>query len=157
MTIKAIPVNEENFKPFGKYTKVMKGKGRTGTGGWECWMTSGLCMDHVASIGYTKVAGMPFEVDSMEAHNLTTEMLLCGDKPMVLAVADSDPFAGGAKADSICAFIISPGEFVVLNKGIWHDACRSAEGDSCYYYFMAHDLEPAEFVPIIGDPVKVEL
>ncbi|WP_181995532.1 ureidoglycolate lyase [Clostridium sp. AM58-1XD] len=156
MTIKAIPVNEENFKPFGTYTKVVKGEGRTGTGGWECWMTPGLCMEHPAGLGYTMVGGMPLEVDSMEVHNLTTEMLMCGDKPIVLAVADSDPHGTGAKAEDIRAFLISPGEIVVLKKGIWHDACRGADGDS-YYYFMARNLEPAVFVPIIGEPVLVEL
>lgn len=156
MAIKAVPVNAENFSPYGTYTKVMDGKGRTGAGGWECFMTPGLCMDHIAGLGFTKVGGMPLEVDSMEVHNLTTEMLMCGDKPIVLAVADSDPHAAGARAEDIRAFIISPGEIVVMKKGIWHDACRGVDGDT-YYYFMAQNLEPAEFVPVIGDPVMVEL
>lgn len=157
MKIKAVPVNEENFKPFGTYTRVMKGEARTGEGGWKAWTTPGLCMDDVAHFGFTKVAGMPFTVDTMERHTKTTELLVCGDKPMVLAVADSAP-DGRAKAEDIRAFLITPGEIVVINRGIWHDACRSAEGDSCYYYFLSLETEEkAVFLPIEGEPVEVEL
>lgn len=157
MKIKAIPVNEENFKRFGTYTRIMKGEPRTGTGGWKAWMTPGLCMDETAHLGFTKVSGMPFTVDSMERHTKTTELLVCGNKPMVLAVADSDP-SGKAKSEDIQAFLISQGEIVVLNRGIWHDACRSAEGDSCYYYFLSLETdEKAVFVSIEGEPVEVVL
>lgn len=157
MVIKAVPVNEENFKRFGTCTKVMKGEGRSGTGGWKAWMTPEVCMEEAAHFGFTKVAGMPFTVDKMERHTKTTELMVCGDKPMVLAVADSDP-AGKAKAEDIAAFLIQQGEIVVINKGIWHDACRSAEGTACYYYFLSLETdEKAVFTQILGDPVTVEL
>lgn len=157
MKIKAVPVNEENFKPYGIYTRIIRGEARTGEGGWRAWTSPGLAMEHNAHFGMTKVAGMPFSVDSMERHTKSTELLVCGDKPIVLAVADSDP-AGKAKAEDIRAFIINPGEFVVLNYGIWHDACRCAEGDHCYYYFLSLETdEPAVFQPIEGEPVDVEL
>ncbi len=158
MTIKAMPVTEENFKRFGVYTKVIKGEGRTGAGGWRAWMTPDVAMDQVAHFGMTKVAGMPFEVDKMERHTKTKELLICGDKPMVLALADTDPMSSGAKAEDIAAFLIQPGEFVVIDKGIWHDACRSAQGDGCYYYFLSLETdEKAVFTDIIGEPVRVEL
>ena len=91
MKIKAVPVNSTNFKPFGTYYKVMDGAPRTGTGGWKAWMTPGVCMDDVAHFGFTMVKGMPFTVDTMERHTKTTELIVCGDKPLILAVADSDP------------------------------------------------------------------
>lgn len=157
MKIKAMPLTEDNFKEFGTYQKVVQGEGRTGTGGWKAWMTPDVCMDDVAHFGYTKVKGMPFTVDSMERHTKTQELLVCGDKPMVLAVAASDP-SGRAKSEDIKAFIINPGEIVVMNRGIWHDACRSAEGDSCYYYFLSKETdEKAVFLPVEGEEVIVEL
>lgn len=155
MRIQAIPANAENFARFGVYTKIMQGEGRSGTGGWRAWMTPGLCMDHAAHFGFVKVGAAPFTVDSMERHTRTTELMVCGDKPMVLAVADSDP-AGRARAEDIAAFIVSPGEIVVINAGIWHDACRSARGDGCYYYFFSLETdEKAVFLPIEGEPVEV--
>lgn len=157
MKIKAIPANKENFKPFGTYTRVMTDQARSGEGGWKAWTTPDVCMDDVAHFGFTKAAGMPFVVDSMERHTKSTELLVCGDKPMVLAVADSDP-SGRAKTEDIRAFVISPGEIVVLNRGIWHDACRSAQGDGCYYYFLCLETdETAAFLSVEGDAIEVEL
>lgn len=157
MTIKAVPVNEENFKPFGRYERIIKGKGRTGTGGWSAWTTPDVTMDGEAHFGYTIVGGMPFEVDTMERHTKTTELMMSGDKPFVVALAGSDP-AGSAKAEDIRAFIVQPGEYIVINRGVWHDACRSAEGDGCYYYFLSLETdEKAVFIPVEGDPVRVEL
>lgn len=157
MKIKAVPATEENFARFGKYTRIMKGEGRTGVGDWRAWITPDLCMDDVAHFGYTIVKGMPFAVDAMERHTKTSELMVCGDKPMVLAVADSDPM-GKVRPEDIRAFVVSPGEIVVIKPGIWHDACRSAEGDGCYYYFLSLETdEKAVFVPIDGDPVDVEM
>ena len=100
---------------------------------------------------------MPFTVDTMERHTKTMELIVCGDKPIVLAVADSDP-CGQAKAEDIRAFIISPGEIVVMNRGIWHDACRCGEGDSCYYYFLSLETdEKAVFQPVEGGCVDITL
>ena len=142
MKIKAVPVNSTNFKPFGTYYKVMDGAPRTGTG---------------AHFGFTMVKGMPFTVDTMERHTKTTELIVCGDRPLVLAVADSDP-QGHAKAQDIKAFIVSPGELVVMDRGIWHDACRCADGDSCYYYFLSLETdEKAVFQPVEGGCVDVIL
>ena len=157
MKIKAVPVNSTNFKPFGTYYKVMDGAPRTGTGGWKAWMTPDVCMDDVAHFGFTMVKAMPFAVDTMERHSKTTELIVCGDRPLVLAVADSDP-QGHAKAQDIKAFIISPGELVVMDRGIWHDACRCADGDSCYYYFLSLETdEKAVFQPVEGGCVDVIL
>ena len=158
MKLKAVQVTEENFQRFGKYTKLIQGDARTGTGGWRAWMTPEVTMDDVAHFGFTKVAGMPFSVDKMERHTKTTEMMVCGDKPMVLAVADTDPASSGAKAEDIAAFYIGVGDVVVINRGIWHDACRCAEGESSYYYFLSLETdEKAVFTDIIGEPVEVEL
>lgn len=158
MGIKAVRVTEENFKRFGVYTRIIKGEARTGTGGWRAWMTPDVCMTHAAHFGFTKVGGMPFTVDKMERHTQTTELMICGNQPMVLAVADTDPASSGAKAEDIVAFLVEPGEIVVINEGIWHDACRSAQGDSCYYYFLSLETdEKAVFTDVLGGSVDVTL
>lgn len=162
MTIKAIPATAENFKPYGKLHEIHPDKMRKGTGGWSAWTAPGCIMDDICNIGITYVKGLPYIVDSMECHNPTQEVQVCGNKPIVLAVADSAPYpqASGADPAAIRAFIIRPGQVVVLNRGIWHDACRSAadDGEECYYYFLAHSgLEPADFYPIMGEPVEVVL
>ena len=157
MTIKAVPATAENFKPFGRYFKIKQGDGRTGTGDWHAWMSPEPLIDDVANFGITEVGGMPLVVDTMESHPRTQEGLIPGNKPMVLAVANTDPAAGGAKPEDIRAFIVSPGEAVVIDRGIWHDACRCAGDGRCFYYFIAHSLDPAVFIDVDGEPVTVEL
>lgn len=157
MKVKAVYATEENFRPYGIFRQVIDDTIRTGEGGWRAWMTKDICMDDVCNIGITYAKGLPFLVSAMESHSLTQEVLVCGDKPMVLAVADTDAKEKGAKPEDIRAFMIKPGQVITLHKGIWHAACRSAEGEECYYYFLAHSLEPAVFIPIDGEVVEVEL
>ena len=117
-------------------------------GGWQAWMTGEPCLDDVCNIGHHLREGHALRrgLDGVSPRG-TQEVLVCGDKPMVLAVANSDPTAPGADPKSISAFIFRPGQLITLDKGIWHDACRSAEGDECYYYFLAHSLDPAGLPP----------
>lgn len=156
MKIKAVQATAENFKPYGRYFQIRQGKGRTGTGGWEAWMTPEDLIDDVANFGITSVSGGDFAVDSMESHPRTQEALFPGNAPIVLAVADTDPKAKGAKPEDIRAFILEPGTVAILNRGIWHDACRRAGEGECYYYFLAHSLDPAVFIPVDGEAVQVE-
>ena len=127
MTIKAVPVTAENFKPFGVMYEIDREHMRVGTGGWKAWTAPGDIMDDKCNIGITYAQNMPFKVDSMECHNPTQEVMVCGNKPIVLAVANSTPYpqAPGADPASIRAFIINPGQVVVINRSIWHDACRT--------------------------------
>lgn len=126
MKIKAVPVNSTNFKPFGTYYKVMDGAPRTGTGGWKAWMTPGVCMDDVAHFGFTMVKGMPFTVDTMERHTKTTELIVCGDRPLVLAVADSD--LRTCQGPGYKGIHRLPGELVVMDResGMMHADVRTA-------------------------------
>ena len=157
MKIKAVRATEENFKPYGRVFQIQKGPGRTGTGGWHAWMSPEDILDDVANFGITRVTGGDFAVDSMESHPRTQEALFPGNGPIVLAVADTDPSSKGAKPEDIRAFIIEPGCAVVLDRGIWHDACRHAGEGECFYYFLAHSLDPAVFIPVDGEPVQVEV
>lgn len=156
-TIQANHLSKENFTPFGRYYKIIDGTPRTGTGNWEAWSTSEPLINDVANFGITEVAGLPYIVDSMESHKRTEEAIIPGNKAIVVALATTNMDSKGANPADIQAFIIKPGEAVVIKKGIWHDACRCADGNSCFYYFLAHSLDPAIFIPVMGEPVIVEL
>ena len=152
--IKAIRPSEENFGRFGVFTRVTDNDCFRGDG-WKCWLTSDVCMDQPAHFGVTYVKTYPpYEVASMERHTKTKELMVCGEKPVVVALADSDP-SGRAKADDIQAFILEPGEIMVINKAIWHDACRGFDGETHYYFLSLETDEPAVFLPLDGGPVEV--
>lgn len=156
MTIKAIPATEENFKPYGEFVKLRQGEGRTGDGGWHAWLTQKPCLDVPVMVGFTKVGGTPFEVDTMESSVGVEEVLMCGDKPFVIPVAATD-VNQPVKAEDVRAFIVSPGEYVRIKTGLWHDACRSADAEGCYYYFLSAQPEESKTLPVVGEPVQVEV
>ena len=156
MIIKAVPATKENFAPYGEFVQHVQGKGRTGDGGWEAWLTKEPCLDVPVMIGYTLVAGSPFTVDSMESSVNVEEILLCGNKPMVLPVAKADA-DGEVKAEDVRAFIISPGQYVRIKKSLWHDACRSADGEGCYYYFLSAQPDESKRIALSGGTVTIEV
>ena len=156
-TIKAVHATPENFKKFGVITRLTDTDCFQGDG-WKCWLTEEPCMDQPAHFGMTCVKTYPpYEVASMERHTKTKELMVCGnDRPIVVALADSDP-AGHAKAEDVQAFILEPGEILVINKGIWHDACRALDSATHYYFLSLETDEPAVFQPLDNGPVTIVL
>ena len=65
--------------------------------------------------------------------------------------------SGHAHAEDVRAFIIEPGEILVINKGIWHDACRAFDAPTFYYFLSLETDEPAVFQPLDGGPVEIVL
>lgn len=154
--VKAIHATNENFAKFGtviclKETECFEGDG------WKCWLSEDVCMDQPAHFGITYVNTYPpYRVESMERHTKTKELMVCGEKsPVVVALADSDP-SGHARAEDVQGFYIEPGEALVINKGIWHDACRAFDGKTHYYFLSLETDEPAVFQPIEGGFVMIE-
>ena len=154
--IKAVHATQENFARFGKNEKLTDNTRFSGEG-WNCWMTQDVCMDQPAHFGVTYVKTYPpYEVSSMERHTKTKELMVCGEKPIVVALADSDPW-GRAKVEDICAFTLEPGEILVIHPGIWHDACRGLKEETHYYFLSLETDEPAVFQPIDGGAVEITL
>lgn len=152
--IKAVHATPENFVRFGVFTKAMNNDCFEGDG-WKCWLTKDVCMDQPAHFGVTYVRTYPpYEVASMERHTKTKELMVCGEKPIVVALADSDP-SGRVKAEDVQAFILEPGEIIVIDKAIWHDACRGLEGETHYYFLSLETDEPAVFLPLDNGSVKI--
>lgn len=112
-------------------------------------------------LGITKVkGGGDFIARKMERHVLGEEVLLCADDDMVLTLAAGDPEGAPASGDVAC-FYMRPGDMVVLNKGIWHDANRGAKRDTLYYFFAQDTTglpgreRETEWVAIAPEPVAV--
>jgi ureidoglycolate lyase len=45
----------------------------------------------------------------------------------------------------------------VINRGIWHDACRGLDRETHYYFLSLETDEPAVFQPLDGGAVTVVL
>lgn len=147
MTIKAKRATEENFKKFGLYYNLYRTSKQKFGEGWKC-STSDYEYEYQLPFGYVEVTdSLPYEVDSMERNSRSKEMQIVGGKPIVLAVADTKGDA--PRAEDIEAFILYPGDVIVMDVNIWHDASYSLF-ESTYYYYFSLDDPSASFVPIEG-------
>lgn len=154
--IRAERITKENFAPYGRYYNLYDER-KTVTEDFESYMVRELHVDEPMNFGITVCRAGDFDSVSMERHFLTEEPQFCGDGEMVLTVADSDPEKWPLEED-IRAFILKPGDMVVLAKGIWHDANHGIDKDTLYY-FMATNKAPnsreTEWVAVKPEPVHV--
>lgn len=148
----------EGFRPFGEYHRLKTPASLKNLPVF----TKKLPLSGPIHFGATSVQGGSFQSKQMERHVLGSEILLCGNETMVLTVADSDP-DGVPFAEDVRCFYMQPGDLVVLNKGIWHDA-NHGESGPLTYFFIAEDTEgkmnrerETQWVPIAPEGVSVFL
>ncbi len=112
-------------------------------------------MDQAARIGmgFTR-EGAPYTVENMKRDANTKKLFACGAGPAILAVADTK--ADAAQAGDVRAFLLEPGDFVVINEGIWNDACHGVSGATHYFFLSLEDEESTEYVPIKGGTLVVD-
>ena len=125
-TTKPISIKDFDFTPYGRYWDLHKERG-VKTEKYEAYMT----------------IDPPVEVDSMERHMSTEEVLFAGDKPIILSIANSDPY-GMPQAKDVVSLLMEPGDLVVMKRGIWHDACHAVEGHAQYYFLSYSNGDPDE-------------
>lgn len=157
MKIIAQPVSSIDFSEYGKYYNmsshpynVVLSEGD----GWKDSMTNEPLIDTEGSLGLTVGSPLPSKTYKMERHLHTKEALFCTSEPIVLAIANSKD-SERPRAEDIKAIIINPGDVVVLNEGIWHDACHGIESVVPYYWFAQVLDSPTEWVEIENGPVKI--
>lgn len=157
MTINAIAASSSNFKPYGKMTKLPDLEEFVDKEqGWRCWITEEFGMPQSARIGMGfSETGAPYEISSMQRHHDTQKLFTCGSGPIILAVSSSE---GTPKPEDIKAFILEPGDFAVIEKGIWYDACHGLIGPAHYYFLsLETDAETEGYTPLTDGSVTVQI
>jgi ureidoglycolate lyase len=165
MTVHAQRLTVEAFAPFGAFYPMSgtsanpraRGLARSEGIGWKDCRTESPLIDLPGSLGVTRGGAAPYDATHMERHMNTQEALFCMQEPVILAVA---PATSGDRpqARDIRVFVIQPGEVVMLERGVWHDACRGIGRDATYYWFAAcNDDGPVTWMEIEGGPVHVEV
>lgn len=159
MRIKAVSISEIDFSPYGVYYDmknnpeiVLHSKGE----GWEDHMTKTPILDTPAHLGYTLGEKAPYEIKKMEKHSHTKEAMFCASEPVVVALAKNGN-GRAPKAENIVAVILHPGDMIVINRNVWHDACHGINKQSYYYYIATAGKQPAEWIDIEGERVIVEV
>lgn len=158
-TIVAHPVTPENFARFGAVydlTNDTDPKAIWTTGdGWSDGFTKTALIEGSGHLGMTRGGGAPWLCAAMERHPSTEEAIFCAAQPVILAVAPASD-ADAAKRDEIEAFVIAPGQAVVMYRGVWHDACRGLSGPTAYYWMAVCGLGESPWVPVAGGPRLVQ-
>ena len=130
--IKAKDLNETNFEKYG--TAIMKPIDSAPKFGknWDCWIGLGKLGIIDGSVGVVQTRFSNDIIDSMEAHG-KPEFLVPIDEPVIQPVALS---TGTQKPDAkkVEAFIIYPGQSIVMRENTWHCAAIPLESDSWYYF-----------------------
>lgn len=149
--IEPIRITAGNFAAYGRYYNL-RGEDGVRLADGQMFVSRERISGEPLKIGATAVAGGPFVSSKMERHILSEELLICGDGEMILTVADSDPEEAPRSRD-VRAFIMRPGDAVVLGRGIWHDANHGLRRDTTYFFlipqrdFVASEVKWTEIVP----------
>ena len=158
MEIKAQKVNKSNFKQYGKYYAMRENDENvsyTRTDNFEDHMTKKALIDTPAHLGMTRGKAAPYTVKSMEKHQHTQEAIFCTGEDIILVVASSqgeDP----PNTKDLRAFILEPGDVAIIERNVWHDACRGI-GKSVNYYYLATPGEfTAQWINIEGESTLVQ-
>lgn len=154
------PATAGALEPFGRHLSLRSGVVSTDVvstegDGWSDRRSLNAIIDTPGSLGHTIGAATPFRVSGMERHPHTEEALFCAGAPVVVAVADTA--ADRPAAADVRAFLLEPGDVIVLNRGIWHTACYGVGTPTPYYWLAtADDSIVDEWVEPHGGSVHVE-
>lgn len=129
-TIKAEPITNEAFAPFGQFYTMDKPEGYALCGELHSFYPDRVNADSTHRVGYSPIVVKKPEkmiITQQEYHTTTWEMILPMDDDMILHVAPAS--AGIPVTDLAKAFIVPKHTLVKMNAAIWHLAPLPANND----------------------------
>lgn len=160
-TIKAVPITNEEFAPFGQFYTMDKPDGYALCGEIHKFFPDRVTADSCHRIGFSPIVVKKPEkmvITQQEYHTTTWEMIMPLDDDMILHVAPAS--AGTVITDYVKAFIVPKHTLIKINSAIWHLAPLPSNNDSltalivlpeCTYAndCTVVDLEPSEQFEIV--------
>jgi len=137
--IKFQSLNQESFQPFGTVIAPEPNQEPDLTGdGWQCWYPLGeLQTDYPPQIGIVRSESGYRTVSRMERHHNREEWVFAINEPVIQAVSfPSDTTMDRPDPQKTQAFLLLPGQGVLINKGIWHAAGIAPGEDHVLYGFV---------------------
>ena len=122
--------------------------------GWASAITDNAVMENSCKIGLVHAGSLPVRITHMERHNTTKEVMIAGEKEMVVLLAPPSS-ADHPSVDDIGLFVLCPGDVLVINEGVWHSACYGIDGEVCYYFLYHDTSEDVIWSEVSGGVVEV--
>ena len=129
-TIKAVPITNEAFAPFGQFYQMDAPKGYALCGELHQFFPDRLTADSGHRVGYSPILVKKPEkmiITQQEYHTTTWEMILPMNDDMILHCAPAS--AGTPVGDLAKAFLVPKNTLVKMNAAIWHLAPLPATKD----------------------------
>lgn len=150
---------QEQFSPYGIFYDLgVDGKAgaviRSAGEGYSDGYTEQPLIDRMGSLGMTCASAVPYIIEKMERHLHTQEAMMCAGESIAFLIAT----AGGEAPEvaDVQAFVLDPGQIVVLHRGTWHSPAFGIHGPAPYYWMAeAYEGEPTVWRSIAGGPVKL--
>lgn len=140
-------LNQVSFQPFGTVIAPEPNQEPNIFGdGWQCWYPLGrLQTNYQQQIGIVRSESGYRTVSRMERHENRKEWVFAIDKPVIQVVSlPSDKEKDRPNPENAMAFLLLPGQGVLINNGIWHAAGIAPGEDQVLYGFVLGKKSEAE-------------
>ncbi len=123
--------------------------------GWTDAYSAAAVLEGPAHIGRTVGPSAAEPVAAMERHDMTREVVVGTDGPLVL------PLCSGAvarpTAEAVVAVVIEPGQCLSLHPGTWHAPAMGLDGPCTYLWLAGVDEHASSgWVAVDGGPVILD-
>jgi ureidoglycolate hydrolase len=139
------PLDADAFAPFGRAVPRPSGSPTSQGTGFDCWFNVAELTGQDLKLGQVVARRGDGTVAAMERHP-DIELLVPITGPMIQVVAPGRDLADATeqpRADEAIAFVLQPGEAVVVAPGVWHSAAMPVTEETLYMFAgLPHAPEP---------------
>jgi ureidoglycolate hydrolase len=149
--IKQQRIDVEGFRPYGSVARRPAGPPLAEDDTFRYWSDAAhYGIEGETEIGFCTVYRQERdEVNWMERHMRTPEVLIAADRPFLLPVMSED--------GRVDAFLVETGEAAVIGQGVWHSACKPIDAEEATYFVIFRRGTPQEDVTKMDiEPVVIE-
>lgn len=141
-TVRVEPLSPDSFAPFGTAVGVFERRdGDVAGPNWSGWYPLGEVPASLPlRIGLVETAPLDGPLQVMERHAERTECAFAIDGPVVFSVAHSSADGSAPDASTVHAFVVLPGQGIILPPCTWHAAgAPLGEAGARYLFGLAEE------------------
>jgi ureidoglycolate lyase len=153
----------DGFAPYGQAILLPEDPAPKQGEDWDCWFPLGTVSEGRTAVGIVTTRPTDGLITAMEREP-KMEFLLPTSGAVIQAVAlpgDLSDHTQQPDATTVKAFIIKPGQVIIMGPGTWHWAALPLKEETLYYFATEpHPPEPGReaspWVPFLnGDTVRI--